>query len=81
MAGCPLTVVVVRAAAARRSSGLSRITCSHPWNLARVMRDHVSDVEPWPAVEDVRLVVVRERMEDVVSCAGVLDVGAGARPA
>ena len=32
------------------------------------MRDHVGDVVAWPAVEDVRLVVVRERVQDVVPC-------------
>src|SRR4051812_4672560 len=32
----------------------------------RVVHDHVRHIEAGPTVEDVRLVVVRERMKDVV---------------
>ena len=46
----------------------------------RVVDDRVGDVEAGSAVEDVRLVVVRERVQHVPSRPAVLDVGTGARP-
>jgi hypothetical protein len=46
----------------------------------RVVFDHDRRVEARAAVEDVRLVVVSERMQHVVAAPAVLDVDARARP-
>src|SRR5262245_7264736 len=46
----------------------------------RVVHDREGDVQSRAAVEDVGLVVVRERVQDVVSLPAVLDVRASAGP-
>ncbi len=75
-----LPVVVVGSGSSRR---LFRTESDHllaAVQADRVVHDHIRDVVARTAVDDVGLVVVRERVENVFPLAAVLDVGPGADP-